>query len=52
MLNLRWYCRYSLSYRELEAMMAERGVAVDHSTLSRWVLKFVPELDRLCRKDF
>ncbi|BAS60217.1 integrase, catalytic region (plasmid) [Leptolyngbya boryana NIES-2135] len=35
LLNVRWYCRYSLSYRNLEEMMAERGVAVDHSTLNR-----------------
>ena len=33
LLNVRWYCRYSLSYRNLEEMMAERGVEVDHSTL-------------------
>ena len=31
---VRWYCRYPISYRDLEAMMTERGVAVDHSTLS------------------
>jgi transposase-like protein len=46
LLNVRWYCRYSLSYRELEEMMAERGVEVDHSTIHRWVLKFAPELDK------
>jgi len=34
-LNVRWYCRYSLSYRDLEEMMAERGVEVDHSTINR-----------------
>jgi transposase-like protein len=48
-LNVRWYCRYSLSYRDLEEMMAERGVDVDHSTINRWVLKFVPELDKRIR---
>jgi transposase-like protein len=48
-LNVRWYCRYSLSYRDLEEMMAERGVAVDHSTLNRWVLKFAPEIDKRMR---
>jgi hypothetical protein len=47
--NVRWYCRYSLSYRDLEEMMAERGVAVDHSTLNRWVLKVAPELDKRIR---
>jgi transposase-like protein len=49
LLNVRWYCRYSLSYRDLEEMMAERGVAVDHSTINRWVLKFAPELDKNIR---
>jgi len=44
LLNVRWYCRYPLSYRNLEEMMAERGVEVDHSTINRWVLKFAPEL--------
>ena len=34
---VRWYCRYPISYRDLEAMMTERGVAVDHSTIYRWV---------------
>jgi transposase-like protein len=33
---VRWYCRYGISYRELEEMMSERGVAVDHTTLYRW----------------
>ncbi|MBW4542527.1 MAG: IS6 family transposase [Myxacorys chilensis ATA2-1-KO14] len=47
--NVRWYCRYSLSYRDLEEMMAERGIQVDHSTINRWVLKFAPELDRRIR---
>jgi transposase, IS6 family len=32
---VRWYCRYSISYRELEEMMGERGVAVDHTTVYR-----------------
>jgi transposase-like protein len=49
LLNVRWYCRYPLSYRDLEEMMAERGVAVDHSTINRWVLKFAPELDKRIR---
>jgi IS6 family transposase len=49
LLNMRWYCRYSSSYRDLEEMMAERGVAVHHSTLNRWVLKFTPEIDKRIR---
>jgi IS6 family transposase len=49
LLNVRWYCRYALSYRDLEEMMAERGVRVDHSTINRWVLKYAPELDKRIR---
>ncbi len=48
-LNVRWYCRYALSYRDLEEMMAERGIEVDHSTINRWVLKYAPELDKRIR---
>lgn len=50
LLNVRWYCRYPLSYRDLEEMMQERGVEVDHSTLNRWVLKYAPELDKRIRR--
>ncbi len=42
--NVRWYCRYALSYRDLEEMMQERGIEVEHSTINRWVLKYAPEL--------
>ena len=49
LLNVRWYCRYPLSYRNLEEMMLERGVEVDHSTINRWVLRYSPELDQRCR---
>lgn len=41
---IRWYLRYKLSYRDLEEMMEERGVSVDHATINRWVLKFSPML--------
>jgi IS6 family transposase len=44
-----WTHRYPLSYRNLEEMMAERGVEVDHSTINRWVLKFAPELNKRLR---
>ncbi|WP_282610811.1 IS6 family transposase [Pelagibius sp. Alg239-R121] len=37
-----FYVRYTVSYRDLEEIMAERGVSVDHSTLNRWVVKFSP----------
>ena len=46
---VRWYCRYSISYRDLEAMMTERGVAVDHSTLYRWVQRYAPEMEKRLR---
>jgi transposase-like protein len=42
---VRWYVAYPLSYRQLEEMMQERGVAVDHSTINRWVLKYAPQLE-------
>lgn len=41
-LCVRWYLRYPLSYRDLEEMMAERGLRVDHSTIARWVLRYGP----------
>ena len=47
--GVRWYCLYPISYRQLEEMMCERGVEVNHSTLSRWVQKYTPELDKRCR---
>jgi len=49
LLNVRWYCRYALAYRDLEEMMQERGIEVDHSTINRWVLKYAPELDKRIR---
>lgn len=44
LLCVRWYLRYSLSYRDLEEMMLERGLHVDHTTISRWVQCSAPEL--------
>jgi putative transposase len=40
---VRWYLAYPLSYRQLEELMQERGVSVDHSTITRWVVKYSPE---------
>ena len=37
---VRWYLRYGLSYREVEELLAERGVEVDHVTVFRWVQRF------------
>ena len=48
-LALRWYLRYSLSYRDLKEILAERGISVDHSTIWRWVDRFAPELERRLR---
>ncbi len=45
LLCMRWYCRYGISYRDLEEMMGERNVAVDHTTLYRWVQQYAPELE-------
>ena len=42
-LCVRWYISYKLSYRDLVEMMAERGINVVHSTILRWVTRFVPE---------
>ncbi len=41
-LCLRWYLRYPLSYRNVEEMMLERGLTVDHTTVLRWVLSLCP----------
>jgi putative transposase len=38
--GVRWYVAYPISYRQLEEMMEDRGVEVDHSTLNRWILKY------------
>jgi transposase-like protein len=46
-LCVRWYLRYKLSYRDLVEMMAERGLTVSHTTIMRWVQRFVPTLRRL-----
>jgi transposase-like protein len=37
---VRWYLRFGLSYRDLEELLIERGVEVDHVTIYRWVLRF------------
>jgi transposase, IS6 family len=48
-LCVRWYLRYALSYRDLEEMIQERGLAVDHTTILRWVQRYAPELEKRCR---
>ncbi len=47
---IRWYAAYPLSYRHLEEMMPERGVEVDHSSISRWAIRFLPLLEKVLRK--
>jgi len=49
LLCVRWYLRYSLSSRDLEEMMLERGLQVDHTTIYRWVQCYAPELEKRCR---
>jgi IS6 family transposase len=52
LLAVRWYLRYGLSYRDVEELLAERGVDVDHVTIYRWVQRFTPlviESARPCR---
>jgi transposase, IS6 family len=49
LLCVRWYLRYALSYRDLEEMMLERGLRVDHTTIYRWVQRYAPELEKRCR---
>ena len=49
---VRWYLRYGLSYPDVEELLAEHGVTVDHVTVCRWVQRFTPEFieaARLCR---
>jgi transposase-like protein len=48
--GVRWYVAYPISYRQLEEMMSDRGVEVDHSSLHRWVRKYTPLLDQAFRQ--
>jgi putative transposase len=50
LLCVRWYVAYSLSLRNLEEMMAERGIEVDHSSVHRWVIKLVPLFEKAFRR--
>ncbi|GHO71619.1 hypothetical protein KSC_105110 [Ktedonobacter sp. SOSP1-52] len=49
LLCVRWYLRSALSYRDLEEIMLERGLHVDHTTIYRWVQSYAPELEKRCR---
>ncbi|MDZ4877245.1 MAG: hypothetical protein CLLPBCKN_006680 [Chroococcidiopsis cubana SAG 39.79] len=49
LLCVRWYLRYPLSYHNLEKMMLEQELTVDHTTVYRWVQAYAPQLDKRCR---
>ena len=46
MLTVRWYLRYSLSFRDLVGIMDERGLSMSYTTIMRWVHQYEPELDK------
>ena len=46
---VRWYLRYCLSYREVEELLVERGLEIDHTTVWRWVQRYAPELEERAR---
>jgi transposase-like protein len=47
---IRWYAAYPLSYRHLEEIMEERDVSVDHSSINRWAIRFLPLIEKMARK--
>ena len=47
---VRWYLRYSLSFRDVEELLSERGLEVDHTTIWRWVQRYGPELEERLRR--
>ena len=46
---VRWYLQFPISYRDLELMLRDRGVSVDHTTVYRWIQAYAPELERRLR---
>src|SRR5437899_1655735 len=48
-LEVRWYLRFGLSYRDVEELLAERGIEVDHVAMYRWVQRFSPEFAEAAR---
>jgi transposase, IS6 family len=50
LLCVRWYLKYALSYRNLEEIMIERGLSVDHTTIYRWVMIYAPQIEKKARK--
>jgi hypothetical protein len=51
LLCVRWYLRYSLTYRDLEEIMAERNLSVDHVAIWRWVQRYAPTLNQRIRPE-
>ena len=51
LLNVRWYLKYPLSYRNLKEMMIEREIQVDHSTIMRWVHQYFTEIEFCCNSN-
>src|SRR5271157_98033 len=49
LLAVGWYLRFSLSYRDVEELLAERGLQADHVTVWRWVQRYAPEMERRFR---
>jgi IS6 family transposase len=49
LLCVRGYLRYALSYRDMEEMMRERSLLVNHTTIYRWVQRYAPELEKRCQ---
>ena len=49
LMGVRWYVAYPLSSRQVEELMEERGVPVDHATIQRWVMQYSPLLQYLCQ---
>ena len=47
---VRWYLRYSLSFRDVEELLVERGLGADHTTVWRWVQRYAPELEQRMRR--
>ena len=43
---VRWYCRYALSYHDLQEIACERGLSIDRSTIYRWVQEYAPEINK------
>ena len=50
LMAVRWYSAYALSYRDIEELLKERGISVDHATLNRWVISLAPRLSLAFKK--